>query len=106
MKVLVTGGTGLVGSYVADVLEYKANMRAFEATGCGAFLLTEKPYGLEKLFTIGKELVARDEEELTDLVKFYLDAEDEREEVALRGMERALEKHTYQQRTMNLLLRA
>jgi spore maturation protein CgeB len=93
--------------HVADDLEYKANMRTFEATGSGAFLLTDKPYGLEKLFAIGKELVAyKDEEELTDLVKFYLDAEDEREEIALRGMERALENHTYRRRTMVLLLLA
>ena len=57
-----------------------------------------------KLFTIGKDLITYgDEKELADLVKFYLDAEDEREEIALKSVERAYREHTYQQRMKALL---
>lgn len=89
--------------HVGDDLEFKANMRTFEAIGSGAFLLTDKPYGLEKLFLIGKELITYEyEEELADLVEFYLDAKDEREEIALKGMERAYEEHTYEHRVKQI----
>jgi len=80
-------------------LDFKANMRTFEVTGSGAFLLTDKPYGLEKLFNIGKEVACYNgESELLELVKYYLETDDERNETASRGQWKAYRAHTYEQR--------
>jgi spore maturation protein CgeB len=90
--------------HMEDDLPYKVNMRTFEATGCGSFLLTDKSYGLEKMFIYGSELVFyEDEKELIELAKYYLEHEDERIKVGERGRERAYKEHTYEERVKKLL---
>lgn len=50
-----------------------ANMRIFEVTGCGAFLLTEHYDNLADYFEIGKEIETfRDARELLEKVRYYL----------------------------------
>jgi spore maturation protein CgeB len=91
--------------HVEDDLPYKVNMRTFEATGCGSFLLTDYAYGMEKIFEANKELVIyTDKSELVELIKHYLDAEEEREVVAERAQRKASKEHTYEQRINQLLL--
>jgi spore maturation protein CgeB len=90
--------------HMEDDLPYKANMRTFEATGCGAFLVTDYVYGLERMFEIDEELVVYvDEGELLKLVKYYLHAEEEREIISKRAQEKARNKHTYEKRVIELL---
>lgn len=90
--------------HVDNDLPYKVNMRTFEVTGSRGFLLTDKPYDLDKYFDIGKELVCyRDEKELVDLVKNYLDEREEREMIALAGQNRTYREHTYEQRSQKLI---
>jgi spore maturation protein CgeB len=90
--------------HVEDDLPYKVNMRTFEVTGCGSFLLTDHAYGMEKLFRIGEELVIyADENELVKLVRYYLKAEYEREAIGKRSQERAYKEHTYENRVIELL---
>jgi len=90
--------------HVEDDLPYKVNMRTFEATGCGSFLLTDKSYGLEKMFIYGSELVCyEDEKELTELAKYYLEHGDECIKIGERGRERAYREHTYEERVKKLL---
>lgn len=85
----------------------KANMRVFEATGCGAFHLTDKPEGLEDLFKVGKELVCyEDESELRELVESYLNSPEERTAIAMSGQKRAYEHHTYTDRAKTILRRS
>jgi len=56
-----------------------------------SFVLSEYAPGIEKIFELGKEIeVFKDKEELLQKVKYYLAHEDEREEIAKRGYERAL----------------
>ena len=56
-----------------------------------SFVLSEYAPGIEKIFELGKEIeVFHDKEELLQKVKYYLAHEDEREEVAQKGYERAL----------------
>lgn len=83
-----------------DVAENNANnMRLFEATGCGAMLITDYKDNLNELFEIGKEVVAyRSPEEAAALVKYYLQNPKEAEEVALAGQRRTLRDHTYEKR--------
>lgn len=113
---LVTGrelwGEELVKAYSAAkiVLNVHAhgksdpNMRVFEATGCGAFLLTEERSRLKDFFEVGRELVCfRDLAELRERVKYYLANESERKTIARLGQARAYRDHTYVRRMRELL---
>jgi spore maturation protein CgeB len=89
--------------HVEDDLSYKVNMRTFEATGCGSFLLTDYAYGMGKLFRVNEELaVYANENELVKLAKYYLN-EDERKVVGKRSQERAYKEHTYENRMIELV---
>jgi len=90
--------------HMGEDLPYKVNMRTFEVTGSGSFLLTDNAYGLSTLFNAGKELITyQDKNELVELAKYYLSAEEERSEIAERARERAHKDHTYRQRIQRLL---
>ncbi len=80
-----------------DVAEnYANNMRLFEATGCGALLVTDYKDNLNDLFEIGTEVVAyRSPEECAALINYYLANPDEAEAIARAGQARTLRDHTY-----------
>lgn len=80
-----------------DVAKSNANnMRLFEATGCGALLVTDYKDNLADLFEIGSELVAyRSVEECEDLIAYYLTHPEEGAAIAKRGQARTLRDHTY-----------
>jgi spore maturation protein CgeB len=78
---------------------YANNMRLYEATGVGAFLLTDYKDNLNSLFEPGKEVVAyRSPEEALELIDYYLGHEEERKAIALAGQARTLREHTYYHR--------
>lgn len=80
------------------------NMRISEATGSGAFLLTEYVPHLEELYENKKHLVwYKTMDEAVELAKYYLEHEDEREAIAKAGMEETLAKHTYEKRAETIL---
>ena len=83
-----------------DVAEnYANNMRLFEATGCGALLVTDYRDNLDELFTIGKEVVAyRSPEECAALIQYYLAHPQEAAAIAQAGRMRTLRDHGYDQR--------
>jgi hypothetical protein len=83
--------------------QYAANMRLYEATGVGTLLLTDWKTNLHELFEVGKEVVAyRSIEECIELVKYYLEHDDEREAIARAGQERTLSEHSYYHRMQEL----
>jgi SAM-dependent methyltransferase len=93
-----------------DVAENNANnMRLFEATGCGALLITDYKDNLNELFVIGEEIVAyRSPEECVALVKYYLEHPEEGRRIAEAGQRRTLTEHCYALRlqdTVNFLER-
>ncbi len=83
-----------------NVAENNANnMRLFEATGCGALLITDYKDNLNELFEIGKEVVAyRSPEECAALIKYYLANPKEADVIARAGQARTLRDHTYTKR--------
>lgn len=85
-----------------DVAENNANnMRLFEATGCGALLITDYKDNLNELFEIGTEVVAyRSQEECAALIKYYLAHPAEAAIIAKAGQERTLREHTYRLRML------
>jgi len=88
-----------------DVAEnYANNMRLYEATGCGALLLTDYKDNLNNLFEIGKEVVAYNSvDELVDLIKYYSAHEYEGQQIADNGQKRTLREHTYFNRMSELI---
>jgi len=74
-------------------------MRDFEATGCGAFLLTDYARSLETMFKPGEEIIFYENiEDLKNKVKFYLSHDLDREKIAGKGQLRARRDHTYARR--------
>ena len=72
-----------------------ANMRIFEATGTGVFLLTEYFKNLESYFEIGREIETfTGKQELIGKIRYYIQNPEEREEIARRGQQRCLRDHS------------
>ena len=87
-----------------DLAVYAANMRLFEATGVGTLLVTDWKENLHEMFEPGKEVVAyRTPEECAELIRYYLEHDDEREAIACAGQQRTLREHTYYQRMEELV---
>jgi SAM-dependent methyltransferase len=85
--------------HVDVAADYANNMRLFEATGCGAMLITDYKYNLDELFEIGTEVAAyRSPEECAALIKYYLKHPEEAAAIAKAGQQRTLRDHTYMTR--------
>lgn len=80
------------------------NMRVFEALAAGALLITDEADGLEDLFEDRKHLVVyRKDDDLLDLIAYYLNHEAERLAIAAAGRELVLREHTYGHRVAEIL---
>jgi hypothetical protein len=76
--------------------QYANNMKLFETTGCGAMLLTDHKSNLAEMFEVGKECVSySDADHAADLARFFVEHPKEAEEIAVRGLKRTLQDHTY-----------
>jgi ABC-type polysaccharide/polyol phosphate transport system ATPase subunit/predicted SAM-dependent methyltransferase len=75
------------------------NMRLFETTGVGSFLLTEYHENIREYFEPGIEIETfRDENDLIEKIYYYLAHPVEREAIAKRGQERCLREYSIQKR--------
>lgn len=89
---------------VENVYSEGTNVRTFEATGAGGFLLVNRRESLYELFDVGREIeIFESNEELIEKTKFYLKNERAREKIALAGWRRTSRDHTYQKRFSVLL---
>jgi hypothetical protein len=87
-----------------DVAPYANNCRLFEATGAGAMLLTDWKANLQDVFDVGREVAAyRTAEECAQMIRQYLDHEDDRRTMARAGQARTLRDHTYRTRMEELV---
>lgn len=79
--------------------------RPFEVTGCGALFMTDNVRAdIYRAYEVGKEVVVfTDENDLRDKVKYYLEHEKERDEIARAGYAKTVAKHTYVERVKQLL---
>lgn len=88
--------------------EQAGNMRLFEATGSGAFLLTDFQTNLRRYFEPGREVETyANGAELVEKIHYYLEHPEEREAIARRGQERCLASYSMEQRAaeMDALIR-
>lgn len=87
----------------AGILPEAGNMRLFEATGTGVFLLTEYHPNIRKYFVPGEEVETfRNERELIEKIGYYLSNPEERMEIARRGQERCFRDHSMENRMREL----
>lgn len=93
-----------LNNHISVAGNYANNMRLYEATGVGTFVLTDYKDNLHTLFDPGKEVVAyRSAEECAELITYYLAHEEERETIARAGQARTLREHTYGHRMQELV---
>jgi spore maturation protein CgeB len=80
------------------------NMRLFEATGVGAFLLTDFKDNLHTLFEPDREVaVWRSIDECLAAIDRYLGDDDGRAAIARAGQAKTMAKHTYRHRATEIL---
>ncbi|MEF3307229.1 CgeB family protein [Paenibacillus sp. GYB003] len=80
------------------------NPRLFEISSCAAFQLVDNRAGLHELYTPGFDIETFSSPgELVDKIDYYLSHEEERREIARRGLYRTVNEHTYRKRINRLL---
>ncbi len=80
------------------------NMRLFEATGVGTFLLTDFKDNLHTLFAPDREVaVWRSIDDCLKRIEHYLRDDEGRAEIARAGQARTMAQHTYRHRAAEIL---
>ena len=76
--------------------------RLFDVLACNGFILTDKVEGIHQLF--GDAIITYDsKEDLAQKITFFLENKEKREEIAQKGRELVLKKHTYKNRVDTIL---
>ncbi len=79
-------------------------LRIFDILGCGGFLMTNYQAELPEYFDIGVDLEAYSSmEELIDKCAYYLEHDEERQQIARNGYEKVCAMHTYPHRIREML---
>jgi len=91
-----------INRHIDAAENYANNMRLFEATGCGAMVITDYKDNLNDLFEIGKEIIAyRSPQECLEMVKYYCNNHNEALEIAKAGQARTIKDHNFDLRMKN-----
>lgn len=86
-------------SYGSTEKLFNVTPRVFEVPASGSFLLADYNPCLSSLYEIDKEIVCyKDENDLREKVKYFLEHEEERKIIAQKGQQRAYRDHTYEKR--------
>ncbi|WP_338552275.1 glycosyltransferase [Paenibacillus sp. KS-LC4] len=80
------------------------NPRTFEISACAVLQLTDVREDIASFYTPGVEIVTYESpQEMVEKLDYYLNHENERKEIAIRGMHRTLSEHTYAHRLHAML---
>ena len=86
-----------------DIPKPQTKLRHFEVPGTGSFQLTNYNYELSELFEENKEICFyRDTQELLNSIQYYLEHDNEREQIADAAYKRAINEHTLDHRVRAL----
>src|SRR6202158_1400987 len=103
-KALAFGGAKIVLNTMHYAEIRGVNARLFEGTACGGFVLSHSGPEVDRYFKPGTEIATFDSQaDLTDAIRHYLRADDERQQIATAGQARAHRDHTYPRRLDELL---
>ena len=93
-----------LNSHIDFARNEAGNMRLFEATGIGTFLLTDYKENLHTLFEEAREIATwRSVEDCVAAIDRYLRDNSARSQIARAGQQRTMASHTYRLRTAELL---
>ncbi|MNI92288.1 Spore protein YkvP [compost metagenome] len=88
-----------VNNNTIGVTASSPNPRTFEIAACGTLQLVDVREDLASFYTPGVEIETYStSDELMQKVNFYLTHEKERQEIALRALEKTYRDHTYSNR--------
>lgn len=80
------------------------NPRSFEISACGQLQLTDGRANLGSMYAPQEEVATYDSpQDLLTKVNYYLENEEERRQIAWRGLERTMRDHTYRNRIVQML---
>lgn len=79
-------------------------LRLWDILGAGGFALTNFQSEIPEYFEVGKDLdIYASEEELADKIRYYLEHEEERQEIAANGYRKAKEQYSLELRVKQIL---
>jgi len=82
---------------------HSINPRTFEISACGTLQMTDVRHDLSRYYTPGEDIETfASPEELIGKMQYYLTHEEARMRIALRGLRRTVEEHSYAARLMQL----
>lgn len=94
----------VINRHITAASHYANNMRLYETTATGAMLITDAKKNLGDLFKIDKEVIAySSSSDLISKIRYYLDHETKRTQIAREGQNRTLNDHTYYRRMRELI---
>lgn len=80
------------------------NLKTFEIPAAGGFQISDYRKDIDGLFEKGKEIeIFKNEDELRNKIKFYLNNKDLRKSIALAGQRKVLQEHTLEKRVKFML---
>lgn len=80
------------------------NLRVIEGAACGAFQITNNQADLQNRFEIGKEIVAFENwNEAVEQIEYYLNKNEERENIGRTSYERCLKDHKMETRMKEMM---
>ena len=81
----------------SKAIRYGLPLRIFDILSCEGFVLTNYQPEIPELFTPGEDLVMYgSQEELEELIAYYLSHDKERREIAAHGLETLKANYTYE----------
>lgn len=93
----------VINQHIGVAGRFANNMRLYEATGCGATLVTDRKVNLHELFDVGSEVIDyADPAECLAKIEGLLDQPTQCASVGNSGQMRTCRDHTYVQRTTEL----
>ncbi|WP_246310002.1 CgeB family protein [Paenibacillus alginolyticus] len=83
---------------------YSINPRTYEIAGCGTLQLTDYRHDLDQYYTPGQDIETfLNTAELIQKMKHYLRHEEDRMRIAIRGLRRTRNEHTFAHRLVKLM---
>ena len=90
-------------AHFSQLVSEVGNLRMFQVTGMGSCLITDTGKNIHELFEPDEEVVTYESiEEAAEKIKYLLDNEKERHNIALAGQKRTLKSHTLAQRIQQI----
>lgn len=88
--------------HIDVAIGFSGNMRMYEATGCGALLITEYNDGIERLFIPDKEIITyKNLDDLIEKIKYFQTHPDEASKIVKAGQEACVNRYGYDKRILD-----